>query len=822
MFLRFKKFPLLFLTLLLYASQIVSQSLNTEKFQYLSPFPNSKLNSKRTNIIIKPGYEFNNSIINNLSSITVVGNKSGKHNGKIILAESNRTLIFKPYKKFADGEVVTVQLSNNLKSPSGKLIPDLSYSFETSAIDINEQIESDPQKYYEFLTTNLGNYRNRYFPNVNKFHNSFRKMNTVQKDSLPSDFPVIAVDSINNPAPGYIFLTPFGYPNPIQSTYLIITDNYGIPVFYKRTGAERTLDFKKQANGLLTYFQSTKYYVMDSSYNIIDSLSMQNGYTTDLHECLVLENGYSFLMCYDRQIIKMDTIVSGGNPNAAVTGLVIQELDENKNVVFQWRTWDHFKITDATYDVNLTGSTIDYVHGNAMEVDNDGNLLVSFRHLDEVTKIDINTGDIIWRFGGEYCKNNQFTFINDSTGFSHQHDVRRLANGNLTVFDNGNLHSPLYSRAVEYQLDDTNKTATLVREYKNDPETYSVAMGSNRKLDNDNMFIGWGLNNIPPAISEVNPDGDVTLYLSIPNTLVNYRASKEPWKTNLFVTSPDTLFFGDVHLSDSVEQYLDVINNSDQEIEINGVINRDSSYKVISSLPITIPAFGNSTIEVMFKPTMKGDHPDDLHLQWNKTDGRIAQVLPMRGTGKPIIPVELTSFTASVSDNTIILNWMTATETNNFKFEIERKRNQTIWKTIGFVYGHGTTTEPISYCFTDNYTAEGTYFYRLKQIDLDGTFNYSAETEVKIIRPIKFSLSQNYPNPFNPTTKIRFTIPETGIVYLKVYDVLGRLVKTLLSKRMSKGSHNINFIGENLAGGVYVYTLRINNYFGSKKMILLK
>ena len=807
----------------LFSTLAIAQNISVKKFQYLSPVPNSKLNSKETNIIIKPGYTLDNSILNNLpSSITVIGNKSGKHSGKIILAENDRTLIFKPYEKFADGEIVTVQLSNGLKSIGGNQIPSLKYSFETSAVDLNEQIKSDPKKYFEFMNSEFDNPRNHNYHTANRIQNSYKKNYTVQTDSLPDDFPVITVDSINNPTSGYIFLTPFGYPADVQSTYLIITDNYGVPVFYKRTGAARTLDFKKQANGLLTYFQSTKYYVMDSYYNIIDSLSMQNGYTTDLHECLVLEDGHSFLMSYDRQFIRMDTIVAGGNPNAAVTGLVIQELDENKNVVFQWRTWDHFKITDATYDVNLTGSTIDYVHGNAMEVDNDGNLLVSFRHLDEISKIDINTGDIIWRLGGEYCKNNQFTFINDSTGFSHQHDVRRLPNGNLTVFDNGNLHNPPYSRAVEYQLDEINKTAILVREYKNDPGTYSVAMGSNRKLDNDNILVGWGLNNNPPAISEITPAGDVTLCLSIPGTLVNYRASKVKWKTNLFVTSPDTLFLGDVILSDSTEQLLDIINNSDQEIEINGVLNRDSSYKVLTSLPIIIPAFRDSTIEIMFKPAVKGNHPDALHLQWNKTDERIAQVVPMRGTGKPIIPVELTSFTASVSGKTVILNWTTSTETNNLKFEIERKSDGANWKIIGFVNGHGTTTEPTTYSFIDKNIEMRTCSYRLKQIDLNGTSHYSKVIEISLSNPIRFSLEQNYPNPFNPTTKISFTIPEAGVVYLKVYDILGRLVKTLLNKRMSKGRYSFNFNGKNLAGGVYVYTLKINNYFDSKKMTLLK
>jgi hypothetical protein len=189
------------------------------------------------------------------------------------------------------------------------------------------------------------------------------------------------------------------------------------------------------------------------------------------------------MMSYDNQKVPMDTVVSGGDPNAEVIGLVIQEIDENKNVVFQWRSWDHFEITDATHNIDLTLPSIDYVHGNAIEIDTDGNILISSRHMDEITKIDRQTGEIIWRWGGEFCENNQFTFINDPVGFSHQHDIRKLPNGNFTLFDNGNLHDPQFSRAVEYKLDEVNKTAELVWEYRNNPESYSFAMGSYRRFE---------------------------------------------------------------------------------------------------------------------------------------------------------------------------------------------------------------------------------------------------------------------------------------------------------------------------------------------------
>ena len=340
------------------------------------------------------------------------------------------------------------------------------------------------------------------------------------------------------------------------------------------------------------------------------------------------------MLAHDYQQVAMDTVVQGGNPNAVVNGLVIQELDENKNVVFQWRSFDHFKITDATYDIDLTDSLIDWVHANALDVDTDGNILVSCRHLDEITKINRQTGDIIWRWGGEYCKNNQFTFINDPTGFSHQHFIRKLTNGNLSLFDNGNLHSPEYSRAVEYQLDEENKLAFLVWEYSNDPISFSSAMGSVNRLPDHNTIIGWGTG-VNPAISEVDAQGNVTQFLTIPDTIVNYRGYKFPWATNLFLTNPLSVDFNYVAIGDSLEKTVEIINNSDNTIEINQTFNYESAFSVTTDLPIYIPPAGTVTVYVKFKPEEDRDYNDQLHLRWNSNEQRIARVVALTGSADP-------------------------------------------------------------------------------------------------------------------------------------------------------------------------------------------
>ena len=219
----------------------------------------------------------------------------------------------------------------------------------------------------------------------------------------------------------------------------------------------------------------------------------------------------------------MSQIVPGGNPAATVYGLIVQEVDTNRHVVFEWRSWDHIDITDSNQD--LTTQVIDLIHGNAVGLDFDGNLLISSRHLDEVTKINRQTGDIIWRWGG---KRNQFTFVGDNRRFSHQHDIRLLPNGHYTLYDNGNGLTPEYSRALEYVLDQTNKTATLVWEYRNTPDVFAWGMGNVQRLPNGNTMIGWGT--AVPTLTEVTPDGRKAFELTMDSTHQSYRAFRFPWE----------------------------------------------------------------------------------------------------------------------------------------------------------------------------------------------------------------------------------------------------------------------------------------------------
>lgn len=187
-----------------------------------------------------------------------------------------------------------------------------------------------------------------------------------------------------------------------------------------------------------------------------------------------------------------------------------------------------------------------------------------------------------------------------------------------------------------------------------------------------------------------------------------------------------------------------------------------------------------------------------------------------------IVPVELTSFNASVTGTNVLLKWTTATEINNSGFDIERKTSNSDWKKIGFVPGAGTTSEKQSYVFSDKNLNRGKYQYRLKQIDFDGTFEYSKTVEVEISSPSKFELAQNYPNPFNPSTSISFTIPQSGNVKLAVYNLLGQEVAVLVNEFREAGTYDVEFNAGNLNSGVYLYKLEANGSTFIKKMTLLK
>ena len=327
-----------------------------------------------------------------------------------------------------------------------------------------------------------------------------------------ADEPVITVTvSTVEQAPGFIFAGPGGIATGTAHNWLLIMDGAGKPVFSRELQG-RPDDFKQQGE-VLSYFNPPldRFDVLDRDYQLVDSWAAV-GYPTDNHDLQLLDNGGALLLVYRE--FTYDLTPYGGVPTATVFSCIVQELNPDKSLAWEWDGWDHNPISDTV--VSLAASRVDYDHCNAVEQDSDGNILVSSRMLNQVTKINRQTGDVIWKLGG---KANQFTFTNDP-GFSQQHDIRRLPNNHITLFDDG-VPSRGYSRALEYEIDEASKVITRTWEFRG---PFTGCCGSVQRLDNDNTFINWGRGH--PTISEVTPAGVVVFEADL---IFSYRAFKFPW-----------------------------------------------------------------------------------------------------------------------------------------------------------------------------------------------------------------------------------------------------------------------------------------------------
>jgi hypothetical protein len=187
------------------------------------------------------------------------------------------------------------------------------------------------------------------------------------------------------------------------------------------------------------------------------------------------------------------------------------------------------------------------------------------------------------------------------------------------------------------------------------------------------------------------------------------------------------------------------------------------------------------------------------------------------------LPVELSSFSAKYNDESVRLNWITKTEVNNYGFNVERRINEGEWNTLGFVKGHGNSNSLKEYRYTDNdlFAGGSKFQYRLKQLDNDGSFEYSDVIEVEIL-PTKFELSQNYPNPFNPSTTIRFSLPKETQLKINIYNMLGELVRTIAEGNYEAGYHKITVNAADLPSGAYIYRIESPEFVQVKKMVLIK
>jgi len=940
-------------------------SVQATKIRYFSPKPDAIMISCKTNIILGYQNDINEATLSD-ALVNVVGSQSGMHRGELILSDDGKTLIFNPNNAFAANETVNVQVQEGIQTLSGHNIELVSFQFSTAPLGIIQENHAG--------FTDL-------FSNDDLLSPHTQKALTASA-SLPA--PPISIDSVDTPSSGHIFMATWDRNMPhLYGNYIFVLDSCGGIVDSLRVeGAP--FDLQVQPNGLLSYAaggfagivpgagESLRHLILDNTLTVVDSFSMKNGYTTDFHEFLLLPNGHAMMMAYHTILYDMSQIVEGGKTNASLVINVIQEQDADKNVVFEWRNIDYIPITDT--DLDLTASRINYGTLNAFTLDNDGNILASFRNHSEIMKINRGTGEVMWRWGSP---RSEFTFMDEHEDnapfyFSRQHHIQRLANGNVSLFDNGQFHTPPYSRAVEYALDETQKTATLISEFRYPSENiFAAAAGNAQKLSNGGWFIGYGIL-APPSpvkrnIVETKGDGSIALEISLPQNVIAYRASKALWKgtvKNTAVTLYELLegntytfsdasqhtgvtiryqslvydfyndltverrptapanpqFFGIpprvwpvtvVYTGSSVESHISEIHiNLDRYTEIRNprttsiYFRPQSGAGLFLKQPTTYDSLNHELVATLndFGEIIFGDigyaysanppipYEPANHLQVLPQDSII-----VRWTGKgkaDQFRVQISAdslFGTTLVDSTLKLSSVALHEIANHSTYFWRVQSQlgaqqsawsSVWSfsttdpfldlkspkgnetwplgstqmirwetnisdtvsialytaqqpaaTIGKVPGDigafawpiATDLPPsseyrihISSLADANLTATSTESFSL--IDTSST---GIDEGIHSI-PDKFVLHQNFPNPFNPETTIHFDLPKQAFATLKIYNIKGILVATAIQRQMAAGRYQVQFSAEELASGIYFYTLESGEFRQCRKMIYVK
>ena len=360
---------------------------------------------------------------------------------------------------------------------------------------------------------------------------------------LPANFPTLTVTTNYSSAvgDGYIFQ---GVNLPVAGVgyYAMIVGNDGLPIWYQEL-TNACWDFKVLPNGYLHYAQQIRaltytgggdvvHQILDEKGYLQETIQGGNGYAAEAHEFKMLPNGNVLQIGYYLSQVDMSQVVANGNPAALVSGAVLQELDAQRNVVFQWRFWDHYPFTSQW--VNSTAAIISEFHVNCLFEDTDGNLVVSTPSW--VKKINRQTGEIMWHLGGV---ENQFTFVGvtpeEGTNDFASHDINRLPNGDVLLYSNSQFGKPGSSSTVhEYALDETNKVATLVWSYAPNPGVAGPFQGSAQRLSNNNTFVGWG--GLPGvtkvACTEVSGT-NVVFQMQFDNTnVVSYRSFRFPYPSD--------------------------------------------------------------------------------------------------------------------------------------------------------------------------------------------------------------------------------------------------------------------------------------------------
>ncbi len=818
--------------------------------RYVHPLPGAVRVAASTSLLLQFEGLRGASLLAAAPLITVDDGVGERCSCDVLLSDDGETLVLKPRRAFDPGGAVAVTIAAALAF-SDPHADDVRYSFEVGASPLigRSAWREDPCLSAEPSEAVGESLR---APAARTF---------TADPLLPSDYPTVQVRTRTNPSEGRIFLNNWG-----GTPYIMILENDGHPVFYRRMPS-RARDFKVQPTGLLTYRLGPPYdmfFGMDSTYAVIDTFRAGHGYGTDEHELQMLPNGHVLLIALDPQQMDLSSVVQGGKQNAVVIGNHVQELDTNGNVVFEWRCWDHFAITDADH-VDLTANTIDYVHMNAISIDTDGNLVISSRHLSELTKINRTTGEIMWRLGG---KNNQFLFSGTEPGFTWQHDARALGGGRYSLFDNGNWNTPPETRVLEYQLDTVHAGATLAWQYSHDPPYYTWWMGNAQRLPNGNTLIGWADASLP-KLTEVTGTGETVLEMDFTSPAHCYRVFKFPWTgkaTAPYLTaepipSGAALFFP--VFGDTTIQKFYIFHGTSP----NPATLFDSSavpYAEVAPLPsgthvfrvAAVDAGGDiigysqeqavtvRNVEPGSNLVINGGFADGLK-EWTvgMYDGAAASsgvtaggecAITISNGGPQVWSVQLLQGNIPlVSGRRYLFSfeaYAVSPRTIDAKLEQDGGSYVNYSKSSAFYVTASKATFEVPFLMTEatDYKARVAFncgqsnvglFFDNVSVTEDIQSGMAAEGEPV---PIVVRLHPVFPNPFNPTTEISFDLTEASAVGIRVYNALGQRIATLEDGWMPAGRYRRTWDASGHASGAYIVEMVSGSFRAVRRILLVR
>jgi hypothetical protein len=509
------------------------------------------------------------------------------------------------------------------------------------------------------------------------------------------------------------------------------------------------------------------------------------------------------------------------------------------------------------------------VHMNSIAVDVDGNLILSSRHLSEITKIDRRTGDVLWRLGGKY---NQFQFTGGGYGPSYQHCVRTVEGhpGRITMFDNGNSRSPQYSRAVEFALDAPNKTASTVWEYRHKPDRYSYWMGSVQRFPNGNTLIDWADQSLPKA-TEVTASGEVLLEADFVAKANCYRTQRFDWssvmqKPYLIAESqPDRVAlifnkFGDRKVKQYIvyggrrnTQLMPLDTTSETVLYLSNLVDkRIYQFKVcaVDSSGSVSPFSNIEEVYVSYalpgeNVVVNGDFSNDSS-GWQFLVRDEASAAGAVVNGEFRVQVGSGAGGAEYWKIQLIQEGIRVIQGRKYRLEfdahadanrpVEPRVAQNGGNFTNYAKTNATVIKRLKAHYTFDFTMEDPTDYQARVVLNSGTsdvavyfdnvsFSEVDSSPVRAVdgdKPAAFELLQSYPNPFNPRATVRFTLEKDVRVRLTVFNTLGRKVATLTDGTLAAGRHQAVFDAGGLPGGLYWVRMETGSCSQTRKMLYLK